>query len=638
MKRILITIATVLALLPTLLATTACSSMVAVAPVPSRDNGLEVDLWTDRLQDAVYYPGDALTLHFRASDDCFVTIYAIGTDGDVRIIFPEYPDDGFVYGGVTYRLPEYYDSGRLRVTGPRGVEYLHAVATRNPDGFMYGSRNGRWHAGVPAITGDPFLAINSINAHLINDRDIAAVNTVSYFVGGRVWYPRYACYDCHGRSARFDPYESSCSRYNVVVAHDYDYWWSYSYHPVRTRYIYAGPFWTVVIRSGHYPHRHAHYTDCAFGYYNYHPIRPIIRPHTHVVYRPDRITTWRSWERSYTRVRVSDTHEKRTRDPRIEYRDRERIVASRERMDATRSRNDASGGGSSTRDRSGTVTGGSGDTRTRDTGGGIDRTNRGNSDSGIRENRTGSNSSTDRPKSGVMEEGRRDRSTNADRPSTTAPGGIRESAPVNPSNNSGSRGTVEEGRRDRSTNADRPSTTAPGGIRESAPVNPSNNSGSRGTVEEGRRDRSTNADRPSTTAPGGIRESAPVNPSNNSGSRGTVEEGRRDRSSNADRPSTTAPGGSMREDRAPERSSIERPREQARPAETPAPRPRMDVGNTERPREERPRESVSRPPATESPRVTPEPSRERPAPAPSRSAAPSSRGADEGSGGRTRSR
>jgi hypothetical protein len=343
MKRFFLTIAAALALLPILLATADGGPISAIAPVRGSDYGVRLDMWTNKAQNDIYHPGELVTVHFRASDDCFVTIYSISPEGDVSIIFPEFPDDGFVYGGVTYRLPDYYSGMRLRVTGPRGIGYLHGVATRDAGAFLYTARHGRWHPGVTPIVGDPFMAMNTINAHLIQDRHIDATATVSYFVGGRVWYPRYACYDCHGRTSVFDPYDAVCSRYTVSLARNYDYWWSYDYHPVRTRFVFAGPFWSFTLRTSP-PIRSIRYRyiDCAYGYVNYVPLRPIIRPHTYVVYRPERVSTLRSWERSYTRVRVDDTWKQRSRDPRVEYRTRDYTV-SRDGSLVTRSSTTSSG-------------------------------------------------------------------------------------------------------------------------------------------------------------------------------------------------------------------------------------------------------------------------------------------------------
>ena len=292
------------------------------APVPSHEAGLRVDVWTDRGDGSVYHPGDEVFVYFHASDDCYVTIYDIDTEGRVRMLFPQYPDDGFVYGGMTYRIPDYYDRSVLRATGPRGVEYIHAVATREPRLFRRSVRDRRYDFDFAPVVDDPFVAMNAINARLITPYYIHATATTSFFIEGRVWYPRYMCNSCHhpARIRYFDPYRSVCSRYTVVVAHNYDYWWLHDYHPARTRFVFAGPFWRFEYHTARRHYRHHPHLGCAFGFTNYRPIRPPMRSHVEVERRSPRDVERRTLERSYTRVRYDDVRTRadygtiRTRD------------------------------------------------------------------------------------------------------------------------------------------------------------------------------------------------------------------------------------------------------------------------------------------------------------------------------------
>ncbi len=313
MKRIILILAVSLVLIPLLKSTASGRLMSSIGPVVSANRGLSVDLWTDRNQDEIYYPGDAVDIFFRANDDCFVSIYSIGADGDVELLFPRYPDDGFVFGGMTYSLPEYYDDWGYRISGPTGVEYLHAVATRTPRAFRYGAHNGRYRLGIDPIVGDPFLAINAINSRLILSTRVHASATVSFFIGSRVWYPRYMCYDCHGRGARFDPYGADCPRYTVRLARNYDYWWAYDYHPVSTRFVYGGAFWRFQLRTTS-PHRYYHgrYIDCALGHRNYYPMRTIARPPKVIVYRSPKIAARRSYQTSRERITYTETRSRTT--------------------------------------------------------------------------------------------------------------------------------------------------------------------------------------------------------------------------------------------------------------------------------------------------------------------------------------
>jgi hypothetical protein len=278
-------------------------------PVPSRDAALRVDVWTDRGEGAVYNPGDDIAVYFHASDDCWLTIYDIDTEGRVRMLFPQYPDDGFIYGGMTYRIPDYYDRVTMRASGPRGVEYIHAVATREPRVFRRAIRERRYELDVDPIADDPFVAINTINARLLTPYYIHATATTSFFIEGRVWYPRYMCNSCH-RSTRvrfFDPYRSVCPRYSVIVAHEYDYWWMYDYHPAATRFAYVGPFWRFELVTGPvHRHRHAGYLDCAFGFGNYRPMHPPRRAYVEIERKSPREIERRTRERNYTTVRYDE--------------------------------------------------------------------------------------------------------------------------------------------------------------------------------------------------------------------------------------------------------------------------------------------------------------------------------------------
>jgi hypothetical protein len=106
----------------------------------------------------------------------------------------------------------------------------------------------------------------------------------------------------------FDPYTQVCPRYNVVVAHSYDYWWLYNYHPGRVAFAFSGPFWSFEIRTGPYRPNRYRYMDCAWGFSNYYPVYRPTRPLI-VVQRvvPPRIAPYRQYIREYHPVRYSET-------------------------------------------------------------------------------------------------------------------------------------------------------------------------------------------------------------------------------------------------------------------------------------------------------------------------------------------
>jgi hypothetical protein len=187
----------------------------------------------------------------------------------------------------------------LRVDGPRGIEYLHAVASEEPSAFRFRTRVNQYFLDVDPVSGDPYLAINAINERIIPARLISATATTSFFVGGLVWYPRYTCRGCHAGPMPLDPYADVCSRYSVVVAHNSEYWWDHEYHPVMAHFAFATPFWRFEIRTGPYrPHRHR-YIDCAWGFGNYHPVVIPSRRWIAVERKSPRMETHRSYEREY---------------------------------------------------------------------------------------------------------------------------------------------------------------------------------------------------------------------------------------------------------------------------------------------------------------------------------------------------
>jgi hypothetical protein len=96
----------------------------------SANTGFNVSLWTDR-DDAIYHPGDLLTVYFTADQGCFLAVYNVEQGGGVTRLFPPQGDDGRIRGGQTYQLPPEYADYDYRVSGPEGVETIIAVASRD---------------------------------------------------------------------------------------------------------------------------------------------------------------------------------------------------------------------------------------------------------------------------------------------------------------------------------------------------------------------------------------------------------------------------------------------------------------------------------------------------------------------------
>ncbi len=222
---------------------------------------------------AVFFPGDSPDLWIIADRDCYVIVYEIDSEGYLRVLYPKSPyDNGFIRGNRPYRLSR-PGSSRYYVSGPPGVVYLHVLASPRPfrriywdgcDGYAKLSIGVSWdnfdaYVGCvlpPRVYGDPYVAMQTIDEFICADMIEAGIvwaDFVYFYVGHRVDYPRYLCYDCHGFGCPFDPYYDVCFRFtiNIVnprpVCSSWCWWWWCT--PKR---VYCGPRYVCIERQSHY--------------------------------------------------------------------------------------------------------------------------------------------------------------------------------------------------------------------------------------------------------------------------------------------------------------------------------------------------------------------------------------------------
>ncbi len=132
-----------------------------------RNDKLDVNVWTDN-EDGVYYTGENIRIYFQTSRDAYVAIYSVDTRGQVNLLYPADPqDNGFVYGGEAYAIPDEHADYDLNVTGPEGIEYIQAVASLSelniPD----------WYNVAPISAGaydDPEEFMDFINDRYLTSR------------------------------------------------------------------------------------------------------------------------------------------------------------------------------------------------------------------------------------------------------------------------------------------------------------------------------------------------------------------------------------------------------------------------------------------------------------------------------------
>jgi len=126
----------------------------------------EVDISVDKGDDATYYDGEPIFISFITTEDAYVVIYDIDTEGKLSLIFPEsIEENGFIRANSTYQIPEDDDDYSLKIKGPQGEEFICAVTSPEPlriPAIFKGE--GEVHF---RIEGDPLSAIEKINEELI---------------------------------------------------------------------------------------------------------------------------------------------------------------------------------------------------------------------------------------------------------------------------------------------------------------------------------------------------------------------------------------------------------------------------------------------------------------------------------------
>jgi hypothetical protein len=245
------------------------SLLLAFATTPAFAK-LDVEVWTDRGDDAVYQSGDAMHLKVRTSGDAYLLVYELDTDGNVNLLYPLKRGTGYIQGRETFHLPEDVTQDQLVVENNTGQGFLVAIASTQPfkdlpwylrpfdpqaasvgyaddpeakahdeEGF---DENGR-------AVGDPYVVMERIRRRVVQaPEDLESFGTAyaTYYVHEQVRYPRYVCNDCHRPGAwswwaGFDPYYAHCS----VV--DFRVNWSWAWGPqIWTAYV---PYYYYVVRS-----------------------------------------------------------------------------------------------------------------------------------------------------------------------------------------------------------------------------------------------------------------------------------------------------------------------------------------------------------------------------------------------------
>ncbi len=97
----------------------------------------KIDVWVDKGCGGTYRIGDKLTIYFKSTKDCYLTLFDVSPGGQVRLLFPNrYRTDNFFEANKVHAIPAKDDNFEFEVTPPPGKETIRAVATLTSWYFM----------------------------------------------------------------------------------------------------------------------------------------------------------------------------------------------------------------------------------------------------------------------------------------------------------------------------------------------------------------------------------------------------------------------------------------------------------------------------------------------------------------------
>jgi len=207
---------------------------------------LEARVWLDRGHEPVLQRGETARLYYRVSEDAFVAIFHVDTNGTIRMVFPNSPQENhYARGGRDYRVL-FPGSSYWFVNDDPGMGYFFMVASPEPFNLAdlrYSHYDGGWDLSFVGrqVYRDPYLAMDDYVAALIPDWEYIAygLDFTSYSVNQRYEYPRFMCYECHGFRpySTWNPYHYSCSSFRMVIYNDPYYYPVTRYRGTRVVYV-----------------------------------------------------------------------------------------------------------------------------------------------------------------------------------------------------------------------------------------------------------------------------------------------------------------------------------------------------------------------------------------------------------------
>ena len=108
-------------------------TMTAGSELAALSSKLDLKLWVDRLDGAVYQKGEKMTAYIRADKDCYLYLFYHDAGGKAFLIFPNrFRPNNYITRGNVYEIPNRVDQFDFTIVPPFGVEILKAFASTQP--------------------------------------------------------------------------------------------------------------------------------------------------------------------------------------------------------------------------------------------------------------------------------------------------------------------------------------------------------------------------------------------------------------------------------------------------------------------------------------------------------------------------
>jgi len=137
----------------------------------TRNNTIDVSI--DKGEFSTYSRGDRMVISYRASEDCYMTLYSIEADGKVRLVFPnKFHKDNFIKAGKLYTIPSEQDFWEYIMEGTPGLESLIAIGSEKPLETEFEDRELADLELMPEVNSSPNeFIVESILPRLNIDKD-----------------------------------------------------------------------------------------------------------------------------------------------------------------------------------------------------------------------------------------------------------------------------------------------------------------------------------------------------------------------------------------------------------------------------------------------------------------------------------